>query len=75
MFTQKRKIIGYGILVAALCMLILPYTFFPQFYIPKANESMGYVAPASIEGWALMITGIVLLLISIIFIKTAARNP
>jgi len=40
-----------------ICLLVLPYLFFPQFYIPKANSSMGYTSPATIEGWAFMIVG------------------
>jgi hypothetical protein len=50
----------------ALCFLVLPYVFFPQFYIPKANSSMGYTAPATIEGWVFMILGFCLLIVTII---------
>jgi len=45
--------------VAAFCTLVLPYMLCPQWYIPKANAAAGYTAPATVEGWALMIVGLV----------------
>jgi hypothetical protein len=71
---KNRRILGYVIIALALGFLVLPYSFFPQFYIPKANASMGYVGPASIEGWAFMIIGITLLIISVIMIKSSSRT-
>ena len=71
---QSRRIIGYIVLVIALGILVVPYMVFPQFFIPKENASMGYVAPASIEGWAIMGIGIALLLVSVVLIKTASMN-
>ena len=71
---QNHRIFGYIILAIALSILVVPYTLFPQFYIPKENASMGYVAPASIEGWAFMGIGIALLLVSVVLIKTSSVN-
>ena len=70
----NRRLVGYVLLAAALCFLIVPYVFFPQFYIPKAEASMGFVAPASIEGVVLMAFGITLLLVSIGFLKISPRD-
>lgn len=54
---------------AAFCLLVVPYMLFPQFYVPKANATMGYTMPATLEGWAFMIAGLVLMFITIIFVK------
>ena len=53
----------------AFCLLVVPYMLFPQFYVPKANATMGYTMPATSEGWAFMIAGLVLMFITIIFVK------
>jgi len=60
------RIVAFATGVIALCLLVLPYVFFPQFYTPKANSSMGYTAPATIEGWIVMIIGLCLLIVTII---------
>ena len=71
---QNHRIFGYLTLIIALAILVLPYNFFPQFYIPKENASTGYVGPATIEGWAFMIIGIALVLVSIFLLKFAPRD-
>jgi hypothetical protein len=71
---QNRRLFGYLTLIIALALLVLPYNFFPQFYIAKANASTGYVGPATIEGWAFMIMGITLVLVSVFLLKFAPRN-
>jgi hypothetical protein len=71
---QNRHLFGYLTLIVALAILVLPYNFFPQFYIAKANASTGYVGPATIEGWAFMIMGITLVLVSVFLLKFAPRN-
>jgi hypothetical protein len=68
-YSRNRRIFGYAILIAALAILVLPYYFFPQFFIAKENAAAGYVGPATIEGWASLLIGIPLLLISIFLIK------
>jgi len=73
-FPVNRRIIGYVLLAVGLGILVIPYVFFPQFYIPKADASMGYVAPASIEGWVFMGVGIALLLVGIFFAKFSPRD-
>jgi hypothetical protein len=70
----NHKILGYIILAIAICILLIPYVFCPQYYIPKADASMWYTAPATVEGWVLMGIGIALLLSSIVLIKIAPRN-
>ena len=52
----------------SICLLTLPYYLFPQFYIPKANASMGYLYPVSIEGWTFLIVGFLLLCVTVILI-------
>ena len=74
LLSQNRRIFGYIVLIIAIAVLVLPYNFFPQFYIPKANASSGYVGPATIEGWAFMIIGITLVLVSVFLLKFAPRN-
>jgi len=71
---SKRRILGFIILVIALATLVLPYYFFPQFFIAKENAAAGYVGPATIEGWASLVIGIPLLLISILLIKFPSKN-
>ncbi len=58
----------------ALCLLVFPYMFFPQFYTPKANASMGYIAPSTFEGWTFMITGLILLGVTIVIRKFFAQT-
>jgi hypothetical protein len=53
----------------SLCLLILPYIMFPQWYIPKADAAAGYTAPATVEGWAFMISGLALLGVTIVCAK------
>jgi hypothetical protein len=74
LLSQNRRIFGYIVLIVALVILVLPYNFFPQFYIPKENASTGYVGPATIEGWAFMIIGIALVLVSIFLLKFVPRD-
>ena len=71
---QNPRIFGYLTLIIALAILVLPYNFFPQFYIAKANASTGYVGPATIEGWAFTIMGITLVLVSVFLLKFAPRD-
>ena len=52
--------------IIAFCLLVLPYMLFPQFYIPKANAATGYTAPATIEGWILMISGLALMIVAVV---------
>jgi hypothetical protein len=55
--------------VAAFSMLVLPYVLCPQWYIPKADAAMGYTAPATVEGWALMIAGLVFVGVAVVCLK------
>jgi hypothetical protein len=71
---QNRRVFGYIVLIIALAILVLPYNFFPQFYVAKENASMGYIGPATIEGWAFMIIGIAMILVSIFLLKFAPRD-
>lgn len=54
-------------MITALCFLILPYMFFPQFYIPKAEASMGYLLPTTTEGWVFLIIGLSLIGLAVFF--------
>jgi hypothetical protein len=55
--------------VMSICLLTLPYHLFPQFYIPKENAAMGYTVPASAEGWAFLVIGILLLIATVVLIS------
>jgi hypothetical protein len=63
--------------VLSVCLLTLPYHLFPQFYIPKENAAMGYLAPASTEGWVFLTIGILLLFVTVVLISwlKAKQNP
>ena len=74
LLSQNRRLFGYLVLIIALAILVLPYNFFPQFFIPKANAAAGYVGPATIEGWAFMIIGIALILVSIFLLKFSPKD-
>lgn len=59
----SSRALGVSAIIAGaigICLLVLPYLFYPQFYVSKANSSMGYTSPATIEGWAFMIAGLCL---------------
>ncbi|HSV49422.1 MAG TPA: hypothetical protein VLH35_03820 [Candidatus Acidoferrales bacterium] len=58
----------------SLCLLVMPYMLFPQFYIPKANAATGYTAPATVEGWAFMVSGLTLLAVTIVCAKLRKRK-
>ena len=73
-FPVSRRLIGYVILAVGLVILVVPYALFPQFFIPKAEASMGYVAPATIEGWVFMGVGLALLLVGIFLAKFSPRD-
>ncbi len=63
----SRNILGIMALVTgvpALCLLVLPYYLFPDFYVAKTS-GIGYTSPATIEGWIFMIIGLGLLAVTI----------
>lgn len=66
----SRNTLGFIALltgVPALALLILPYKLFPEWYIPKDNAAaLGYIAPATIEGWIFMGAGLALLAVAVI---------
>lgn len=71
---QKPSPRTFGIIAlvtgaVSLCLLILPYMMFPEWYIAKANAATGYTAPATVEGWAFMIAGLALLGVTIVCAK------
>jgi len=51
--------------VAFFILLILPYHYFPQSYIPKANPEWGYYMPKSPEAWVVLIIALSFLALSI----------
>jgi hypothetical protein len=59
--------------VPALCLLILPYYLFPEFYVAKTS-GIGYTSPATIEGWVLMVTGLGLLAVTIACVMLRKSN-
>jgi len=67
--SRSLGIVAFVTGAISLCLLVLPYMFFTEFYIPKANVGIGYTAPATIEGWAFMIAGLALLIVTVIFAK------
>jgi hypothetical protein len=54
--------------VLAIFLLTVPYYLLPRFYVPKARSYLGYIAPASAEGWAFLISGLLLLCITVVLI-------
>ena len=54
--------------VISICLLTLPYYLFPQFYTPKVNAALGYVSPASVEGWAFLAIGVLLLCFTVVLL-------
>jgi hypothetical protein len=54
--------------VLAIFLLTVPYYLFPHFYIPKASSYFGYLTPATNEGWAFLISGLLLLCITVVLI-------
>jgi hypothetical protein len=61
---QTLGIIALTTGVPAICLLVLPYHLFPEFYIAKTS-GIGYTSPATIEGWIFMIAGLALLAVTI----------
>jgi len=68
----SHRTLGIAALVtgaATFGLLVLPYMLFPQFYVPKANASMGYTAPATVEGLVFMVAGLVMLVVTVVCAK------
>ena len=63
------SIIALATGVISLCLLMLPYILFPQWYNPKTDGGLGYSTPATLEGWVFMITGLALLAVAIVCAK------
>ncbi len=60
--------------VLAIFLLTVPYYLFPQFYVPKARSHLGYLAPASVEGWAFLVSGIILLCVTVFLVLRLRKN-
>jgi hypothetical protein len=60
--------------VVAIFLLTVPYYLFPQFYVPKARGYLGYLAPASVEGWAFLVSGIILLCVTVFLVHRLHKN-
>lgn len=74
--TTTLYIIATVTLIASLSLLVFPYILFPQFYVPKTDTSMGYVAPNTHETWIILITALILLVIAIFtIIKLKQKEP
>jgi NADH:ubiquinone oxidoreductase subunit 3 (subunit A) len=50
---------------AFFILLTLPYYYFPQSYIPKANPDWEYYMPKSPEAWVVLIVALSFLALSI----------
>jgi hypothetical protein len=50
---------------AFFILLTLPYYYFPQSYIPKANPEYGYYMPKSPEAWVVLVVALSFLALSI----------
>ncbi len=59
--------------IPAVCLLVLPYHLFPEFYIAKTS-GIGYTSPATIEGWIFMISGLALLAVTIACVMLRKSN-
>ena len=67
--------IGTACVVASVLLLGFPYILFPQLYVPKADPSMGYVAPNTPATWAIFIIALILLVVGIFtIIKLAYKQ-
>jgi hypothetical protein len=60
--------IAFATGVIAIGLLTLPYYLFHQFYIPKENATLGFIAPASAEGWAFLVIGFLLLCVTVVLV-------
>jgi hypothetical protein len=60
--------------VMAIFLLTIPYYLFPQFYVPKTTSYLGYLAPAGVEGWAFLVSGLILLCITVFLVLKLRKN-
>lgn len=70
MFAEALSIRTLGVIsllsgAAFFILLTLPYYYFPQSYIPKANPEYGYYMPKSPEAWVALIVALSFLGLSI----------
>jgi hypothetical protein len=50
---------------AFFILLTVPYYYFPQSYIPKANPDWGYYMPKSAEAWVVLVVALSFLGLSV----------
>jgi hypothetical protein len=60
--------------ILAISLLTAPYYLFPHLYVPKAKSYLGYLAPASVEGWAFLVSGIILLCVTVFLVHRLHKN-
>jgi hypothetical protein len=63
-------ITGFISVMVSVFLIIVPYLLYPQFYIPKAVPSMGYIMPNTAEGWLILIAALALLTLGTVLLIT-----
>ena len=61
-------ILGFVCISTAVVLIVVPYLLYPQFYTPKSNPSWGYTMPNTLEGWAVLITALILLALGMVLL-------
>ena len=79
MFAKKLSSRGLGILafgstLLSFFILIFPYYYSPQSYIPKSNPALGYYMPNTLEAWIVLAVALALLLLGLMLIAVYAKR-
>jgi hypothetical protein len=67
MFSARAMgVIAFGSLFLAVALIVVPNILSPQSYIPKADPSMGYSSPKTLDAWIILAVALVLLAVSLL---------
>lgn len=66
--SRSLGVLAFGVTLVSVFLLIFPYYYSPQSYIPKDNPDLGYYMPNTLEAWIALAVALVLLAFGLILI-------
>jgi hypothetical protein len=72
--SRSLGVLALGAGLSSFFLLIFPYYYSPQSYIPKNNPALGYYMPNTLEAWIVLAVALLLLLFSMFLIVIYAKR-
>ncbi len=72
--SRSIGILALGTTMLSVFLLIFPYYYSPQSYIPKNNPALGYYIPNTLEAWLVLAAALILLMFSMFLIVIYAKK-